>query len=149
MRALAIAGVIASLASSPAAACSIVYGEMGPAEMRGHVARYLERAGAIIDGEVVRAGSDEEPALVYAHRVFKGPEGQRWYRVGGTNDSCEWNLGRPGERFRMILIQWPDDPRQDAWHIYAFPDSPYTREEDRQLGSNRRRDYPYFAGPRP
>lgn len=149
IRGLALGGVIACLASSPVAACSVIYTEMTPAETRRFVARTLERADAIIDGEVVRAGAAGEPALVYAHRVFKGPEGKQWYLVGGTNDSCETDLIRPGERFRMILTQWPDDPRPDAWHIYAEPISPYTREEDRQLGSDRRRDYPYFAGPRP
>ena len=46
----------------------------------------------------------------------------------------------------MVLVQRPDRNTPDQYQIYV--DGENARYEDRILGSDRRRDFPYFAGPR-
>ena len=103
----------------------------------------MENAFAIIDAEVVRANDyDSPPALLYAHRVLKGPD-QRWFEVGTNgNDSCANVFTQVGQRQRVLLFTGP----HGLWDYMLTVDQRYV---DRILGSDRRRDFPYFSGPRP
>ncbi len=135
--------VLAVLTPLSAEACSIIYDPTMlwtevEAQVRREARRAVADATAIIDGEVirpfVRGGA---PALVRAHRIFKGPQ-QQEFEVGERH-SCDIALTRVGERLRMILSGGPDI-------YYLGQDSSASRTEDRLLGSDRRRDWPYVAG---
>ena len=131
------------LAPSAALACSVIIDpRQPPAVHRRETAGAIARASAVIDGEVVRPGSyGQPPALVYAHRVLKGPD-QRWFQVGtNNNDSCAVELPLAGARMRMILSGGPSE-------YVLYRDQSDARMEDVILGSDRRRDYPYFPGAR-
>jgi hypothetical protein len=129
--------------SAPAIACSVVIDRQpSPAEERRDARRAIETASAVIDGEVVQAGDySRAPALVYAHRVFKEPPDQRWFKVGTAGgDSCAISLERAGDRLRMILDGGPQE-------YVLFRDGSHAEAEDRILKSDRRKEYPYFNGP--
>ncbi|HEX8654025.1 MAG TPA: hypothetical protein VF693_02220 [Allosphingosinicella sp.] len=137
-----LATAVGALAAPTAAqACSIVIlRQPTSAEQARDARRRLARATAVIDGEVVRALTDTEPALVRAARVLKGPA-QEYFAVG-YEDSCDTALTRVGERLRMILVGGPD--------VYFLrTDYSYARAEDRVLGSDRRRDWPYREAEQP
>ncbi|MEA3016756.1 MAG: hypothetical protein QOI38_1478 [Sphingomonadales bacterium] len=145
MRSLTIASLAmlsaAVLAPAAAQACSVVIlRQPSSAQQARDARRRIARASAVIDGEVVRALTDEQPALVRAARVLKGPV-QEYFAVG-EEDSCDTALTRVGERLRMILVGGPD--------VYFLrTDYSYARAEDRVLGSDRRRDWPYREGEQP
>lgn len=127
------------LAAAPALACTVIStGERSPAEKRREARLAIERATAVIDGEVVRPlARDGRPALVRAARVLKGPA--RDYFEVGERHSCDVPLTRAGERLRLILVGGPD--------LYFLPDDySNARYEDRILRSDRRRVWPYRQG---
>lgn len=132
--------ICASLYFGPATAyaCSVtVLREPTPYERRLQAEELIERSTAILDGEVVRPFSSEEPALVRVQRVFKGED--RLFVLVGERDSCDVPLMRTGERLRLILVGGPD-------LFYLTVDYSNAAAEDRLLGSDRRRDWPYYSG---
>lgn len=133
---LALSGL--ALGATAADACSVVVTrEPSPAEKRRDARRALERATAIVDGEVVRPFSKDRPALVRAYRVLKGPR-QDYFEVGERH-SCDRRLDGKGERLRMILVGGP--------RLYFLPgDYSRARYEDRLLNSDRRKVWPYRPG---
>ncbi|HEX8525518.1 hypothetical protein [Allosphingosinicella sp.] len=101
--------------------------------------RLIRRATAVIDGEVVRAFADGQPAIVRASRVLRGPV-QEFFAIG-ERDSCDMALTAVGQRLRLILIGGPE--------VYFLPvDYSNARFEDRVLGSDRRREWPLRTGNR-
>ena len=129
-------------APAPASACSVLVAgeaalEPSLAEKRREARRTIERATAVIDGEVVRPMADGQPALVRAARVLKGPV-QDYYKVV-DRVGCDRRLDKAGERLRLILVGGPE--------LYSMPQyRSYPRFEDRVLRSDRRRVWPYRAG---
>lgn len=126
------------LGPATAHACSVVVmREPTPSEKRREAEELIERATAILDGEVVRPWSPAAPALVRVERVLKGDE--RQFVLVGERDSCDVALTRSGERLRLILVGGPD--------LFYLPvDYSNATTEDRLLGSDRRRDWPYYRG---
>jgi len=119
--------LLAMLAPGAASACMFdMRHRPTPDEARAEARRAVIGAAAIIDGEVIRARTVGAPALVRAHRVFRGPR-QAEFTVG-EQDSCSRILSQTGERFRMILTGGPDV-------YYIFLHSPDEREVDRILRS--------------
>ncbi|HEV7785027.1 MAG TPA: hypothetical protein VGQ28_06795, partial [Thermoanaerobaculia bacterium] len=103
-RRLLLLSPLALIAPTTAQACSMVANPHRPTPAEAQAAtRYLvDHAAAIIDGEVIRAMvPGHTPALVRAHRVFKGPQ-QADFEIGMLT-SCDVALMRLGERQRMIL----------------------------------------------
>jgi hypothetical protein len=76
-------------------------------------------------------------ALVRVARIFKGPR-QQWFEVG-EESSCDLALMRVGERRRLVLFGGPS-----VWRATMIDAE--QQIVDRLLGSDRRRDWPYFAG---
>lgn len=138
-RTLGMSVVAATLLAlpAPALACSIIARDWSPYELQAQARERIERATAIIDGEVVRPLSNTEPALVRAERVLRGPD-QAFFEVGEFT-SCDIALVRTGERLRMILYGGPD--------VYFLSiDASNADYEDRILGSDRETVWPYFPG---
>ena len=131
----------ACTASSSANACSIIVNpDLTYSEKLKNAHHAIESARAIIDAEVVRPGEGGTVALIYAHRVLKGPD-NRWVEViSGTGGDCRREFSRGGERMRLFIYQSPEG-------LVSY-DEGDTRLEDRLLKSDRSKDYPYFAGPR-
>jgi hypothetical protein len=136
--ALALLPLLAAM-PEPAAACSLFVGrEPLPAEKRRDARLRIERAAAIVDGEVVRPfRRGGEPALVRAHRILKGP--RREYFAVGERDSCDTALTEVGLRMRMFLDGGPD-------LYYLGIDVTDDRYEDRLLHSDRRKVWPFRPG---
>lgn len=126
------------LEPASAYACSVVVTrEPTSAEQRQEAEDLIERATAIVDGEVVRPWSASEPALVRVERVLKGDD--RQFVAVGERDSCDIALTRSGTRLRLILVGGPD--------LFFLPvDYSNATHEDRLLGSDRRQDWPYYQG---
>lgn len=126
------------LGPATAHACSIVVTrEPTPSEKRREAEELIERATAILDGEVVRPLSASAPALVRVERVLKGED--RQFVSVGERHSCDVALTRSGQRLRLILVGGPD--------LFYLPvDYSNAPAEDRLLGSDRRRDWPYYWG---
>lgn len=131
-------GVALCLGPASAYACSVVVTrEPTPSEQRRAAEELIERATAIVDGEVVRPWSVSAPALVRVERVLKGED--RQFVLVGERDSCDVALTRSGTRMRLILEGGPD--------LFYLPvDYSNATAEDRLLGSDRRRDWPYYWG---
>ena len=141
LRTVAIAAAVMSgafVTPTAALACSvIVTRERSPAERQSIARRTIQQATAVIDGEVVRAFDKDKPALVYAYRTLKGPQ-QQWFQVG-ERDSCDVALLEVGQRLRLILVGGPE--------TYFLPvDYSNAHFEDRILGSERRKDWPFRSG---
>jgi len=131
--------LLAMLAPAAASACTL-YVPRPPtaAEQQAGARAAVDRAAAIIDGEVIRPFvPGRAPALVRVHRRFKGP--QRAVVEIGVVTSCDVPLMRMGERARMLLSGGPD---LYVIHMGVVSE----REVDRLLGSDRRRDWPYVRG---
>lgn len=128
----------ALLAPSSSFACSVLTASRSSPAAHLREARLLiDNAAAIVDGEVVRPFDDSAPALVRISRVLRGPA-QEFIQVGERN-SCDTRLTRVGTRLRLILVGGPD--------VYYLPvDYSNALYEDRVLGSDRRRDWPYRSG---
>ena len=125
-----------ALSFNSAHACSTVVSQKRSlAERERDALLLIQQASAVIDGEVTRASDGKGgPALVYAHRVLKGPQKQ-WFLVGERN-SCDIALVTVGERLRLILIDGPD--------TYFLPvDYSNAHAEDKVLKSKRRKEWPY------
>lgn len=133
---LALSGL--ALTATSADACSVVVTrEPSPAEKRRDARHALERATAVVDGEVVRPFAEDRPALVRAYRILKGPR-QDYFEVGERH-SCDRRLDAVGERLRMILVGGP--------LLYFLPgDYSHARHEDRLLRSDRRKAWPHRPG---
>jgi hypothetical protein len=133
-------GLSLATAHAPAFACSVVVpeGYEGSAQQLRDVRRSVEASTAIIDGQVVRPYVEgKQNALVLAYRVLKGPK-QNFFEVG-RGDSCSIVLDRVGERERMVLSAGPK--------VYLlYDDQAGARIEDRILGSDRRKAWPFVAG---
>ena len=97
----------------------------------------IDQATAIVDGEVVRPFTNSEPALVRVTRVLKGED--REFVMVGERHSCDVALTQMGERLRLVLVGGPD--------VFFLPvDYSNAIYEDRLLGTDRRRDWPYHQG---
>ncbi len=107
---------------------------------RRNVKLSIEKATAIVDGEVIRTWTRETPALVRVHHVLKG-DVKEIIQVGGegAGADCSIALERLGERSRMILNGGPE--RYDL-----FYDQSEARLEDHFLKSDRRKIWPYYPG---
>jgi len=121
-----------------AQACAVVRGRSTPADDLREARAVVQGATAIIDAEVVEPYRDSSsPAVVRAERVLKGPA-QAQFKVGAVT-SCDLTLDQAGERLRLILYGGPD--------VFHTPyDQANARYEDRVLGSDRRKVWPYRAG---
>jgi len=138
---LGAVALVDCLISAPANACSIVVDpNQTYADRLKNVRQEIDRATAIIDGEVVRAGSSGSIALLYAHRVLKGPNQHWFYVLSGTGGDCRREFSQVGERARLFLYQDRDGLTADSGMDPSL--------EDRILRSDRRKLYPYFSGPR-
>jgi hypothetical protein len=123
-----------------ALACSVVVpeGYDGSAKQFRDVRDEITESSAIIDGQVIRPYIEgKQNALVLAYHVLKGPK-QNVFEVG-RGDSCTIVLDHVGERARMILNGGPA-----VYLLYA--DQSEARIEDRILGTDRRKVWPYFNG---
>ena len=123
-----------------ALACSVVVPKdyEGSAKQLNDVRDEIAESSAIIDGQVIRPYVEgRQNALVLAYRVLRGPK-KSIFEVG-RGDSCTMVLDRAGLRARMILSGGPD-----VYLLYV--DQSEARIEDRILGSDRRRVWPYFNG---
>lgn len=128
----------ACLLPASAGACSVVATqELTEAERRHEARDLIEEATAIVDGEVVRPYSASEPAVVRVTRTLKGEH--REFVTVGERTSCDIALTQVGTRLRLILVGGPD--------VFFLPvDYSNAINEDRILGSDRRRDWPYQPG---
>lgn len=126
------------LEPTSALACSVVIShEPSPSERRREAQDTVERATAIVDGEVLRPITLAEPALVRVTRVLKGETAE--LILVGERDSCDIALTQTGQRLRLILVGGPE--------IFFLPvDYSNAVYEDRLIGSDRRRDWPYQQG---
>lgn len=130
-----------SAGAAPSRACSVISEDRPSHEYRKRARGHVERATAIVDGEVVRPFvRGRQTALVRAERVLKGPQ-RPYFEVGEAvpGDSCANLLEREGERLRLILSGGPD-----VYHTYV--DQSLARHEDRILKSDRRKVWPYRPG---
>ena len=119
------------------ACATVIAREPTPSEKRREAQELIESATAIVDGEVVRPFSASEPALIRVTRVLKGED--REHVMVGERTSCDIALTRVGARLRLILVGGPD--------VFFLPvDYSNAGYEDRLLGSDRRRDWPYYEG---
>lgn len=136
----AFAAIAVSVCFFPASvrACSvIVTQEPTRAERRREARDLIEQATAIVDGEVIRPFTNSEPALVRVTRVLKGEH--REFVMVGERTSCDVALTQMGARLRLVLVGGPD--------VFFLPvDYSNAVHEDRLLGSDRRRDWPYHPG---
>jgi hypothetical protein len=121
-----------------AQACSVVVTHQPThAERRREARDLIEKATAIVDGEVIRPFTTSEPALVRVTRVLKGE--YREFVMVGARSTCDIALTQVGERLRLVLVDGPD--------VFFLPvDYSNALYEDRLLGSDRRRDWPYYPG---
>lgn len=135
----ALASAALTFAAPTAYACSmVVLREPTQAERRLEAERRIEQATVVIDGEVVRPFvRGGEPALVRVNRVLKGEPGE--FVQVGEQTSCDIALTRSGERLRLILNGGPD-----VFYLPVYLSN--EAEEDRVLGSDRTRDWPYYHG---
>jgi len=131
--------LLLAVAAEPAAACSVLAGrEPSPAAKMRAARLRIESATAIVDGEVLRPfRRGGEPALVRAHRILKGP--RREYFAVGERHSCDYALTEVGQRLRMVLDGGPDI-------YYLGLDTTDDRDEDRLLGSDRGKVWPFRRG---
>lgn len=97
----------------------------------------IDQFTAIIDAEVIRAPASDRPALVRAVRVFKGPR-QALFEIAPERTSCDMPVGGVGSRRRLFLTGGPD-----IWR--AGDTASYPADEDRLLGSDRERDWPFVG----
>ncbi|HEY5723136.1 MAG TPA: hypothetical protein VIT45_12515 [Allosphingosinicella sp.] len=125
-------------AFSAAHACVLVtYSPPTPGQKRRSALAEVKYATAIIDGEVVRAATEDRPALVRASRIFKGPR-QAFFEIDVKHTGCDFELTRKGSRMRMVLSGGPE-----RYFLSVQSDS---RAVDRVLKSDRRKAWPYREG---
>ena len=130
------AGMAVALVPSTATACSVVVDhEPTPFERKAEAKRILSFSTLIVDGEVVEPGNQTTPAKIKVARVIRGP--QLDYVLVGPGDSCDMKFEAKGERFRFVLQGGPE--------VYTtWVDNSYAPEIDHLLGSDRRKDWPYY-----
>ena len=136
--------VVLSLAGAaldtPALGCAVVVpeGYEGSAKELSDTRARIAESTAIIDGQVIRPYVEgKQNALVLAYHVMKGPK-QTYFEIG-RGDSCTLVLDHVGERARMLLSAGPK-----VYLLYV--DQSQSRVEDRVLGSDRRKVWPFYAG---
>lgn len=125
-----------------ASACMIVVSEEDDttAYGRAEAREAVDRASAIIDGEVIRPFvRGKQNALVRAHRTLKGLQ-QDVFEID-VRTSCDVALINQGARQRMVLRGGPA--------LYYLPISGYPDYVDEILGSDRNEDWPYRSGEAP
>lgn len=137
--ALALAALSAALPTSALACSVVITREPTYREQMNEARATVERASAIVDGEVIEpARRDVEsgkivPATVRVHRVLKGDVGPT-IRIG-EETSCDIFFDRPGEKWRFVLFGGPQV--FTTWVDYSN-----ARAIDRVLKSDRRKDWP-------
>lgn len=124
-----------------AQACTIIRRPQTQAQNMQDARARVDGATAIIDAEVIEPYRDDlSPAVVRAERVLKGPK-QAQFQVGMVTN-CDLVLDRVGERRRLILYGGPG--------VFHTPiDGAGAAYEDRVLGSDRRKVWPFRAGAEP
>lgn len=143
MRWICLVGAVAAVGvGAEASACSIVVThEPTPYEKMRRARETIAEAAAVIDGEVIAPyRSEEEPAVVRAEHVLKGPAKVEFKVAAPT--SCHEAFTEVGLRARMVLYGGPD--------VYTAPDTQTeARYEDKVLKSDRRRVWPWTPAPKP
>jgi len=139
-RRLAVSAALwsAAIAPSIAYACAtVVARKPTQAEQMRRAQDVVAQATAIIDGVVIQPMQGDRPAVVRAERVLKGPH-VATFNVG-ERTSCDLALTQEGEHLRLVLFGGPD--------VY-FTNLDYSNAlyEDRVLGSDRRKVWPYRQG---
>jgi hypothetical protein len=137
-KSLALLGLIALAAVPQAANACVVIHTRAPTyfELRTQAKKTVAEATAILDGEVIEAGTRDKPARVRVVRVLKG-EVPEIISVGEF-DTCDIRFETVGERWRFVLQRGPD--------VYStWVDYENARQIDRLLKSDRRKDWPFFT----
>ncbi len=127
---------------APASACSIVVIEEPTNYEKMRRAREtIAEAAAVIDGEVIAPyRSEDEPAVVRAEHVLKGPAKAEFKVAAPT--SCHEAYTEVGLRARMVLYGGPD--------VYSAPQTgTEAAYEDKILKSDRRKVWPWTPAPKP
>lgn len=137
---VALAGLALAVGAPPAppaGACTIKLRNPPntPQEKLAAAKAKIAGAAAVIDGEVVTPYKDaRHPAVVRAWHVFKGPR-KAEYQIGDSGP-CGWTLDRAGVRARFFLVGGPV--------VYTASMNIGDPEfEDRVLGSDRSKDWPF------
>lgn len=134
-----ILGLIATagfaLAVTDARACSVKDRAQTPQARWLSTRAKIDSAAAVIDGEVITPFKDDRhPAVVRAWRVFKGPRKAEF--LVGRAGPCGWTLDQAGVRARLFLDGGPGT-------YVARMNNGREELEDRILGSDRRKDWPF------
>src|SRR3569623_659250 len=117
----------------PAAASACDVAKVREPTVQENVARakfLLSKATLVVDGEVVEPETMPTPARVRVVHWFRGPK-----------VACFDMFMTKGERRRFVMIGGPVVYRTSTMEISS------NREVDRMLGSDRRKDWPYYLPP--
>jgi hypothetical protein len=137
--ALSLVACTAILPTSALACSVVVTHEPTYREQMKEARDTIERASAIVDGEVIEPTRRDSatgaiiPATVRVHRVLKGDVGPT-IRVG-QETSCDISFEQPGQKWRFVLFGGPDV--FTTWVDYSN-----ARAIDRLLKSDRRKHWP-------
>jgi hypothetical protein len=109
-RTVLFAAVLLTLAAVPASASACDWGSIvppTPEQERAAAQAAVDRSTAIIEGEVLQAQTRDQPALVRAVRVLKGPV-QDVFVIGHSGGCWAIEVGQPGDRVRLLLTGGPN-----------------------------------------
>src|SRR3569623_992576 len=127
----------------PAAASACDVAQVREPTVQEIVARakfLLFEATLVVDGEVVEPETMTTPARVRVVHWFRGPKVAYFYSRGDDGASYDMIMTK-GERRRFVMIGGPVVYRTSTMEISS------NREVDRMLGSDRRKDWPYYLPP--
>jgi len=127
----------------PAAASACDVAKVREPTVQENVARakfLLSKATLVVDGEVVEPETMTTPARVRVVHWFRGPKVAYFYSRG-DDGACFDMFMTKGERRRFVMIGGPVVYRTSTMEISS------NREVDRMLGSDRRKDWPYYLPP--
>ncbi|MBN8815464.1 MAG: hypothetical protein J0J06_08465 [Sphingomonas sp.] len=138
-RLVILAGLAAFAWPAVASACSIVV-DHEPTfwENKARAKELLAQATLVVDGEVIEPETETTPAKIKVVRWFRGPKVDYFFSKGGGGD-CTDRFEVKGERQRFVMFGGPE-----VYDTFmGFEPSPQ-RAIDRLLGSDRRKDWPYY-----
>ena len=138
-RLVSLAAFCALLAPALAHACSIVSaGEPAFWENKARAKKLLSQATLVVDGEVVEPETDTTPAKIKVVHWFRGPKVAYFFSKSGGGD-CTDSFEVRGVRQRFIMFGGPD-----VYDTFMGYEPSAQRDIDRLLGSDRRKDWPYY-----
>src|SRR3569623_2407391 len=143
MAKLPIPRIALSAAGVPAAAsaCDVAKGREPTGQENVARAKFLlSKATLVVDGEVGEPETMTTPARVRVVHWFRGPKVAYFYSRG-DDGACIDMFMRKGERRRFVMLGGPVVYRTSTMEISSY------REVDRMLGSDRRKDWPYYLPP--